>query len=72
MCNGACLPTAAALDPSSHPSLLSLQIQVELQQLTKRLAAINESLARKIDTNNEYDKVRRGCTESEVEHGPLC
>lgn len=33
---------------------------MELQQLTKRLAAINESLARKIDTKNEYDKVGRG------------
>ncbi|KIZ07829.1 deflagellation-inducible protein [Monoraphidium neglectum] len=34
-----------------------MKIQVELQQLTKRLAAINESLARKLDTKNEYDKV---------------
>ncbi|KAI8463908.1 MAG: deflagellation inducible protein [Monoraphidium minutum] len=34
-----------------------MKIQVELQQLTKRLAAINESLARKIDTKNEYEKV---------------
>jgi len=36
---------------------LSQQIQVELQQLTKRLAAINESLAKKLDTKQEYDKV---------------
>eukprot|EP00877_Chromochloris_zofingiensis_P002533 jgi/Chrzof1/12280/Cz06g28150.t1 len=34
-----------------------VKIQQELQQLTKRMAAINESLARKIDTKNEYDKV---------------
>ncbi|GBF94162.1 hypothetical protein Rsub_07149 [Raphidocelis subcapitata] len=34
-----------------------MKIQGELQQLTKRLAAINESLARKIDTKNEYDKI---------------
>ncbi|GMH37230.1 hypothetical protein BSKO_05103 [Bryopsis sp. KO-2023] len=33
------------------------KIQQDLQILTKRLAHINESLARKIDTRNEYDKV---------------
>jgi Sjoegren syndrome nuclear autoantigen 1 len=30
---------------------------VELQQLTRRLAGINESLAKKLDTKGEYDKV---------------
>ncbi|CAD7695148.1 unnamed protein product [Ostreobium quekettii] len=33
------------------------KIQQDLQILTKRLAHINDSLARKIDTRNEFDKV---------------
>eukprot|EP00878_Enallax_costatus_P005785 GHUV01006066.1.p1 GENE.GHUV01006066.1~~GHUV01006066.1.p1 ORF type:complete len:112 (+),score=24.57 GHUV01006066.1:213-548(+) len=33
------------------------KIQQELAALTQRLSRINESLARKIDTKNEYDKV---------------
>ncbi|WIA17083.1 hypothetical protein OEZ86_014256 [Tetradesmus obliquus] len=33
------------------------RIQQELAALTQRLSRVNESLARKIDTKNEYDKV---------------
>lgn len=33
------------------------KIQQELAALTQRLARINESLTKKVDTKNEYDKV---------------
>jgi Sjoegren syndrome nuclear autoantigen 1 len=33
------------------------RVSTELQQLTRRLGAINESLARKLDAKAEYDKV---------------
>ncbi|GFH26106.1 hypothetical protein V8C86DRAFT_2752901 [Haematococcus lacustris] len=33
------------------------KIQQDLQILTKRLAQVNESIARKNETRNEYDKV---------------
>lgn len=33
------------------------KIQAELQTLTKRLAQINDSIARKSETRNEYEKV---------------
>mmetsp|Transcript_27575 Transcript_27575/g.70251 ORF Transcript_27575/g.70251 Transcript_27575/m.70251 type:complete len:112 (+) Transcript_27575:104-439(+) len=33
------------------------KIQSELQVLTKRLAQINDSISRKSETRNEYDKV---------------
>eukprot|EP00775_Hariotina_reticulata_P014216 gene14216-biopygen16247 len=33
------------------------KIQQELAALTQRLSKVNESLAKKIDTKNEFDKV---------------
>mmetsp|Transcript_4240 Transcript_4240/g.9234 ORF Transcript_4240/g.9234 Transcript_4240/m.9234 type:complete len:112 (-) Transcript_4240:578-913(-) len=33
------------------------KIQADLQALTKRLAQVNDSIARKTETKNEYDKV---------------
>ena len=47
-------PSAAAISPLR---CTALQIQGELQQLSKRLAAVNESLSRKLDAKNEYDRV---------------
>ena len=60
---------AQAIRPFPAPTP---QIQVELQTLTKRLAAINESLARKIDTKVEYDKASPHARKSDTSRLPHC